>query len=521
MKLNPTSLIKLRSFFIASQKFPCSNKNPIFNLPVFFTTGTPPNCLTICPNQIETVLEEDLEPPQKDSVFFTTGTPANSSTIIPNQIETFLEEDLEPPQKGSIFFTTGTPTNCSTIIPNQIENVLEEVLEPPQKESLFLTTGTPANCSTKSPNQIVTVLEGDLEPPQRESVFFTTGTPTNCSTKSPNQIGTVFEENLEPPPKDSVEVLKRWGCNDNDLLKILSRGPALRNADVIFLQSKLTLLQGLGITSTDLVKIINCRPRFLSSRINHCFDERLEYFMTLFGSKEVLIKAIVRNPSLLTYDFHNSIKPAIAMYEQMGVHKHDLVPMLLSRPTLIPRTSFNDEKLEYITKTGIQKDSKLYKYIVCIIGISRIETIREKVANFEKFGFLEDEIWGLIGRCPVLLTLSVDKVQRNMTFVVATMRVPANVVLKYPNLVLSNLEVVLKPRMHLAGKLQGMNLSPQVKGPLMFRALRMTEKRFLKFFVWCHSEDVAEELMEFYEKAKGCKRLAENSKRTVHKGFPF
>ncbi|XP_065855913.1 uncharacterized protein [Euphorbia lathyris] len=417
MKLNRTSLINLGSFFVPSQKLPYSNKHPIFNL--------------------------------------------------------------------SVFFNTGTPANCSTIIPNQIENVFEEDLEPP-----------------------------------KDSVFFTTGTRTNCLTTSPNQIETVFEEDLEPP-KDSVEVLKKWGCSDDDLLKILSRGPSLRNADIAPLQSKLTLLQGLGITSTDLVKIINCRPRFLSSRINNCFDERLEYFMTLFGSKQVLIKAIVRNPSLLTYDFHNRIKPVIALYEQMGVHKHDLVPLLLSRPTLIPRTSFNDEKLEYITKTGIPKNSKLYKYTVCIIGISRIETIREKVANFEKFGFLEDQIWGLIGRCPLLLTLSIDKVQRNMTFVVATMKLPANVVIQYPNLLLSNLEVVLKPRMHLAGKIQDMNLSPQVKGPLMFRALRMTEKRFLNFFVWSHPENVAEELMEFYEKAKGCKRLAENSKRTVHKGFPF
>lgn len=36
-------------------------------------------------------------------------------------------------------------------------------------------------------------------------------------------------------------------------------------------------------------------------------------------SGDVLAKAIVRNPSLLTYDFHNTIKPAIALYEEIGV----------------------------------------------------------------------------------------------------------------------------------------------------------------------------------------------------------
>ncbi|WCJ37059.1 Mitochondrial transcription termination factor family protein [Euphorbia peplus] len=345
------------------------------------------------------------------------------------------------------------------------------------------------------------------------SLFFSTSTPTKCSTEIPNEVS--------KPQKNPIEVLRKWGCNDDDLQKILSRRPSLRNADTTSLQSKLTLLQGLGITPSDLVKIINCRPRILSCRINNCFDERLEYFKALFGSKEVLIKAIVRNPSLLTYDFHKSVKPAIQLYEEMGVHKHDLVPLIISRPALIPRTKFDDEKVEFIAKTGVSKNSKMYKYIVCVIGISRTETIREKVANLEKFGFLEDEVWGFVGRSPLFLTLSTDKVQRNMTFIVATMKLPANVVLRYPDMVFKNLEVVLKPRILLAGKIQDMNLSPQVKGPLVFRALRMTEERFLKVYVLCHPENVAEELMEFYEKAKGCKRLAETSKRTIHKGFPF
>lgn len=357
-------------------------------------------------------------------------------------------------------------------------------------------------------------------PTDKSPLFFISSTFATYSTISQSQVENVLENAVEEP-KDSVEVLRKWGCSDNDVLKILLRRPSIRNADLNHLQSKLSLLQGLGITSTDLVKIINCRPRFLSCRINRCFDERLAYFMDLFGSREMLLKSIIRNPSLLTYDFHNIIKPAVALYESMGVSKKDLIPMLLSRPTLIPRTSFDDEKIEYIRKTGICKNSKMYKYVVTLLGISRIETIRKKVANFEKFGFTDEEVWSLIGRSPLLLTMSVDKVQRNMTFIVGTMKLPATVVLKYPYLLLNNLEAVLKPRVLLAGKIRDMGLSTQIKGPLMFRALRMKEKRFVKAFVWCHPKDVAEELMEFYVKAKGLKRLAETSKKSLHRGFPF
>ncbi|PQM40900.1 uncharacterized protein Pyn_30173 [Prunus yedoensis var. nudiflora] len=286
-------------------------------------------------------------------------------------------------------------------------------------------------------------------------------------------------EYVRDQPKSSEEILKNWGCSDTDISKMFTRRPALRNADLDQLQFKLNILSGLGISASELVKIINCRPRFLSYRINHCFDERLEYFMRLFESREVLVKAIVKNPSLLTYDFHDKVKPAIALYQGMGLSTSDLTQILLSRPTLIPRTSFNDEKMEYIRKTRLSNHSTMYKYVVAIIGISRLETIRQKVTNLEKFGFSEDEIFGLLQGC-------------------------------------------FKATVFLAEKMQEMGLDLQIKGPMMLTALRMTEKRFLKAFVNCHPKDVADELMEFYVNAKGVKRLAEDySKKNFHQGFPF
>ena len=96
-----------------------------------------------------------------------------------------------------------------------------------------------------------------------------------------------------------------------------------------------------------------------------------------------------------------------------------------------------------------------------------------------------------------MLTLSVDKVQRNMTFILGMMKFPASVVLQYPFLLYSNLEAVLRPRVLLARKVQDMGLDLQIKGPKM-----MTEKRFLEAFVKCHPRDVADELMAFYTSAK-------------------
>ena len=331
----------------------------------------------------------------------------------------------------------------------------------------------------------------------------------------------LVEEAKDDPPIDSADVFRKWGCSDSEIDMIFLRRPSLCRADPDLIQSKLNLLSLLGLTSSDIVKIINRRPRFLSYRINMCFDERIKFFLELFGSRELLHKAIVRNPSLLIYDLDSKIKRVVELYEGMGVPRPDFTLMVLSRPTVMSRTSFNDEKLEYIRMTGVSEKSKMYKYVVVLMGISRLETIQEKVGNLEKFGFSEDEVLGLFGRSPFVLTLSTDKVQRNMTYVLGTMKLPARAALDRPFLLFANLEAVLKPRYLLAEKIEEMGLAPQIKGPKLLTALRMKEDRFFRAFVACHPESISKELMEYYRNIKGLKRLAVASKKNIHGRFPF
>nr|XP_043626767.1 uncharacterized protein LOC122598229 [Erigeron canadensis] len=322
-------------------------------------------------------------------------------------------------------------------------------------------------------------------------------------------------------PKNCLDLFIAWGCNNKEASQIFERMPSLHKARLDKLQSKLQTLQDLGFTSSDLVKIISCRPRFLSSKFNYYLDERISYLKKLFGSTEILQRAILRNPSILTYDLKTMVEPTVELYKSMGITGNDLVLMLVSRPTVIPRTSLNVEKMDYIRRTRTPKDSKMYKYVVTLMAISRLETIREKIANLEKFGFSEDEVLRLLGISPLVLTLSVDKVQRNMTFLVACMKLPASVVLGHPFLLFINLEKVMKPRMTVAWKIDEMGLAPRIDGPKVLTALRMTDKRFVKAFINCHPPEIAQELMECFVDAKHVKRLAEESKTSLRKGFPF
>ncbi|KAL5543732.1 hypothetical protein UlMin_007516 [Ulmus minor] len=345
-------------------------------------------------------------------------------------------------------------------------------------------------------------------------------TLTTCSTICQTQVEKVRKRE-KGPSKERVEFLRSWGFNDDDMAKIFRLRPSLTKANETHLQSRFELLTGLGVHASDLQKMVNWIPRFLTCRVDICLDKRLELFMTLFGSREVLAKAIVRNPSLLTYNFDNKVKPVIALYEDLGLSKKDLGAMLLQRTAMIPRTVFNDEKVEYIRRTGLKRNDSMYKYVVTLIGVSRLETIREKIANFKKCGLTEDETFILFGRSPLMLTLSVEKVQRNMAFVRDSLKLPANAILDYPFLVYYNLENVLKPRVLIAEKMAEMGLELQLKGPNLIRFLRIKDERFLDVFICSQPKDVADELMKFYNNLKRVKKSAVASKKKLNGGHFF
>ncbi|KAG9148802.1 hypothetical protein Leryth_023390 [Lithospermum erythrorhizon] len=342
---------------------------------------------------------------------------------------------------------------------------------------------------------------------------------TLASTENNNQELGILDVGNET--KDSSDVLRKWGCSESDVCKIFSRRPSIQAMDIGILQSKLKILSDIGISSSELVKIIHCRPRFLNCRINDFLDERLEFLQELFGSRERLLKAIVRNPSLLTYDLMGKMRPVVEMYERIGVSRKELSSMLMTRPTMFPRSTLDEKKMELIRRTGVTPDSKMYKYVTTLFAISRTETIHKKIAYLEKFGLSEDEVLHLFGRSPLTLTLSTDKFQRNMTFILSRMNLPVSMVLANPCLLFYNLENVLKPRFLLALKIEDMGLEPTIKGSAMLRALRMKEDRFIRAFITCHPESVSIELLEFYKHAKDVKRLAESSKKSFRKGFPF
>ncbi|KAL0905863.1 hypothetical protein M5K25_024308 [Dendrobium thyrsiflorum] len=84
--------------------------------------------------------------------------------------------------------------------------------------------------------------------------------------------------------------------------------------------------------------------------------------------------------------------------------------------------------------------------------------------QIQRFGLSKDEVLSyLLARYPSVLTLSIDKVQRNMTYVLGIMKLPVWAVMEEPKLLSFNLDRCLKPQFLILRILQEVGLKPNGK----------------------------------------------------------
>jgi mTERF domain-containing protein len=83
---------------------------------------------------------------------------------------------------------------------------------------------------------------------------------------------------------------------------------------------------------------------------------------------------------------------------------------------------------------GVKKGSKMFAVALrAILGLGK-EKIRTKTAVFEQFRFLRKTNFGNIKAEPTILGLSEEKLKRNVDFLVNSVGLPLDDLVKYPNL---------------------------------------------------------------------------------------
>ncbi|XP_057822476.2 uncharacterized protein LOC131034886 isoform X2 [Cryptomeria japonica] len=204
-----------------------------------------------------------------------------------------------------------------------------------------------------------------------------------------------------------VDMLNRYGCSQVQIAKIMmSQPPIISTSAERILEPKIKLLEDFGFQGETLAKLLASYPYILSVSLENTLLPKMEFLKNLFHSQEFLIKSLLRAPSIFSYDLEKTLKPSVVFWERWGFQGTELFRLLRHRPDILQRSSLTPAQVDLIREIGVAKESKAYTFIVGVVAISRIETLKAKIENLQLCGLSAEETWQVCRPAPQVLLYS-------------------------------------------------------------------------------------------------------------------
>ncbi|GLJ32309.1 hypothetical protein SUGI_0650300 [Cryptomeria japonica] len=197
------------------------------------------------------------------------------------------------------------------------------------------------------------------------------------------------------------------------------------------LEPKIKLLEGFGFEGQTLTKLLTRNSSMLGVALENGLLPTMEFLQDVFQSQDVLVKALFRGPYLPSSNLEKTLKPSVTLWEGWGFRGTGLAGFVMIDPRVLLVTSLTPAHVDLIHKIGGDKESKTFKYIVSKVVCSRVETLEAKIENLKLCGLSSEEAWQVFRANPSLLGCSKDNMREKIKFIVNTMELSVNYVVKH------------------------------------------------------------------------------------------
>jgi len=141
----------------------------------------------------------------------------------------------------------------------------------------------------------------------------------------------------------------------------------------------------------------------------------------------------------------------------------------------------------------------MFTYALVVILFGGKEKINRKRLCLSSLGFSEKEVQDILRRQPMSLALSEEKVKRNVDFLVNSVGLPLDDLVRYPPLFQFSLEKRMIPRYRVMEALESMKVpKPKMGFPLLFK---LPERIFLEKYIHSNVES-SSVLLDIYHGGK-------------------
>ncbi|PNT65682.1 transcription termination factor MTERF8, chloroplastic [Brachypodium distachyon] len=307
---------------------------------------------------------------------------------------------------------------------------------------------------------------------------------------------------LKSPSKPDAVVafLAGLGFSSADVAAAVAKNPKLLCMGVErTLAPMVAELTGLGLSRSEIASL------FLLSSVKirlRSIVSKVQYYLTLLGSSENLLRAIKRSYYLLTSDLERVTKLNVAFLQECGLGACDIAKLCIRAPCIL---SINPQRF----RKGVELAKGLD--VPCSSGafIDALESVtylsEEKMATQAEylkkaFRWSDAETRIAISKAPSLLRRSKDMLQSRSEFLISEVGLEPAYIAHRPSLVNYSPEGRTRPRYYAVKFLKANGLLDLDRD--YFSTVTISEKVFLEKYI-CPHKEAAPHLAEDY--AAACK----------------
>nr|XP_018674839.1 PREDICTED: uncharacterized protein LOC103969663 isoform X5 [Musa acuminata subsp. malaccensis] len=289
----------------------------------------------------------------------------------------------------------------------------------------------------------------------------------------------------------SIEFFKQSGWTDAQVVKLMQKHTRFLRANLeTVLKPKIRSLQDMGFSDTEIVQLVSSCPGLLHFRD---IQPRINFWRSLLGSNERLIKACRRNMFLLTSSLAQKIEPNISLLRECGISEQNIAQMVVRLPSFLCHTEkCIKEAIKHVEELGVSRDCKTFpRALLTVVTLSR-SRLDATFATLISYGWSQPDCVAAFRKHPSIWSLSKKTLCDKMTFLMKEAGCEMTYIICRPVLLTYSLEKRLRPRYEVLNFLDQNKLLD--KGHDLLSVILLSEEKFRnKFlFVLCKEKFIAQ-----------------------------
>ncbi|CAM0942748.1 unnamed protein product [Alopecurus aequalis] len=200
-----------------------------------------------------------------------------------------------------------------------------------------------------------------------------------------------------------------------------------------------------GLSRTEVARLVSLGRTIVRCR---SLVSNLPYYLSLFGSYDILLQLLKRSPELLGCSLDKVVKPNVAFLRECGLADCDFPKVCLAPPQILATEPDRLRAMAIFAQgLGVPRGSPMFWHVLRAVAFVGMEKITAKVEFLkETFRWSDAEVGIVVCTSPLLLCRTHDRLQRLSEFFISEVGLePAYIAHRSVMLTLS-LEGRLRPR---------------------------------------------------------------------------